>query len=136
MAAHVLGSGGWQIPYAEHASSQEVLTDSAEVSDGDGRLVEQPEEIGETSLQAENSVLIRAANDVTAAAMAYLNEVIGELPAVMTSAGAGRSTPGLWRNTLPAMIRRAWRRSMPISLRATVRAIPPISTPLRLKFGS
>ncbi|MCY1666239.1 DNA circularization N-terminal domain-containing protein [Rhizobium sp. SL86] len=84
MAAHVLGSGGWQIPYAEYASSQEALTVRAAVSDRAGRLVEQLEEIGETSLQAETSVLIRAANDATAAAMAYLNEVIGELPAVMT----------------------------------------------------
>lgn len=84
LAAHALSTGAWQIPYAEYASSKEALAVRAAVSDRGGRLVDELEIIGQTSMQAETSLLIRAVTDATAAAFVYLNEIIGELPAVQS----------------------------------------------------
>lgn len=73
-----------QVPYADYASSQEAITFRSTYAKRAARLVEQLEDIGTSTYQAETSDLIRSLASSSAEIVSYLNEVIGELPAIQT----------------------------------------------------
>ncbi|MBB3947211.1 prophage DNA circulation protein [Rhizobium skierniewicense] len=73
-----------QSSYAAYASRREALAFRARVTSALDDVIEQLETFGTTMFQAETSVLVRRARELSVAIVIDINEVIGRLPDVLT----------------------------------------------------